>query len=118
MVYLYSFLVAGIICVIGQLLVDRFKLTPGHVTVSFVVAGAALDTFMLYDKLVDFAGAGALVPITSFGHSLMHGAIAKSHEVDPGILGIGMGMFDITASGITAAILFGFLVAVFFKPKG
>lgn len=116
MIYLYAFIVCGIICVIGQLIVDIFKLTPGHVTGLFVVLGAVLDTFGLYDKLIDFAGAGAQVPITSFGHSLLHGALEKAEEV--GFIGIGMGMFDMTAAGITSAIVFSFLVAVFFKPKG
>lgn len=116
MIYLNAFLVAGTICLLGQLLVDVFKLTPGHVTSYFVVVGALLDSFSLYDWLIDFAGAGALVPITSFGHSLLHGALAKAEEM--GFFGIAMGMFDLTASGITSAIIFAFLVAVFFKPKG
>ncbi|MDF2700655.1 MAG: stage sporulation protein [Haloplasmataceae bacterium] len=116
MIYLNAFLVAGVICGIGQFLVDRFKLTPGHITSWFVVAGVVLDSFNLYDKLIQFSGAGALVPITSFGHSLLHGALARSEDL--GLLGIGMGMFDITASGITAAIIFSFLVALIFKPKG
>ncbi|QVK16995.1 stage V sporulation protein AE [Mycoplasmatota bacterium] len=116
MIYLNAFIVAGIICVIGQLLVDIFKLTPGHVTSWFVVGGAILDSFNLYDKLVKFAGAGALVPITSFGHSLLHGALKTSEEM--GVIGIGMGMFSLTASGITATIIFAFLVAIIFKPRG
>jgi len=116
MIYFNAFLVAGSICVIGQLMIDIFKLTPGHITSWFVVAGAVLDSFDLYDNLVDFGGAGALVPITSFGHSLLHGALEKSQEL--GLLGIGMGMFDLTASGITAAIVFSFLVALIFKPRG
>ena len=95
---------------------DKFKLTPGHITVLFVVIGAVLDGFNIYDKLIEFAGAGALLPITSFGHSLLHGALEKTKEV--GFLGIGMGMFDLTASGITAAILFSFLAGIIFKPKG
>ena len=81
----------------------------------FVVIGAALDTFGLYDKLIEFAGAGASLPITSFGHSLIHGALAQAQE--NGLIGIIAGMFDMTASGITAAILFAFLAAVVFKPK-
>ncbi|XMB87231.1 stage V sporulation protein AE [Mycoplasmatota bacterium WC44] len=116
MIFLNAFLVGGLICSVGQVLIDRFKLTPAHITSSFVVVGALLDSFELYDKLIEFAGAGAQVPITSFGHSLLHGAMEKANEV--GFLGIGMGMFDMTASGITAAIIFAFLVAVFFKPKG
>lgn len=114
--YLLAFVVGGAICVIGQLLIDFFNLTPAHVTSSFVVAGALLDGFGLYDKLIQFAGAGATVPITSFGHSLLHGAMEKANE--HGFIGVGMGIFQLTSAGISAAILFGFLVAVFFKPKG
>lgn len=116
MIFLYAFFVGGLICAIGQLIMDKFKLTPGHITVLFVVIGAVLDGFDIYDKLIEFAGAGALLPITSFGHSLLHGALEKTKEV--GFLGIGMGMFDLTASGITAAILFSFLAGIIFKPKG
>lgn len=116
MIFLYAFFVGGLICAIGQLIMDKFKLTPGHITVLFVVIGAVLDGFNIYDKLIEFAGAGALLPITSFGHSLLHGALEKTKEV--GFLGIGMGMFDLTASGITAAILFSFLAGIIFKPKG
>ena len=95
---------------------DEFRLTPGDITVLFVVIGAVLDGFNIYDKLIELAGAGALLPITSFGHSLLHGALEKTKEA--GFLGIGMGMFDLTASGITAAILFSFLAGIIFKPKG
>jgi stage V sporulation protein AE len=114
--YLLAFVVGGAICVIGQVLLDVFKLTPAHVTSSFVVAGALLDGFGLYDKLIDFAGAGATVPITSFGHSLLHGAMSEAD--DHGFIGLAMGIFQLTSAGISSAILFGFLVAVFFKPKG
>ena len=116
MIFLYAFLVGGLICAIGQLIMDKFRLTPGHITVLFVVIGAVLDGFNIYDKLIELAGAGALLPITSFGHSLLHGALEKTKEA--GFLGIGMGMFDLTASGITAAILFSFLAGIIFKPKG
>ncbi|TGA98163.1 stage V sporulation protein AE [Sporolactobacillus shoreae] len=116
MIFLYAFLVGGAICVIGQLLMDVFKLTPAHVVASFVVLGALFDAFGIYDWLINFAGAGATVPITSFGHSLLHGAMAEGHE--HGYLGIAIGIFKLTSAGITSAILFGFLVALFFKPKG
>lgn len=116
MIYLYAFLVGGAICVIGQLLLDVFKLTPAHVIVLFVVLGAALDTFSLYDKLIEFAGAGATVPILSFGHSLLHGAMDEAKE--HGYIGVVMGIFKLTSSGISSAILFGFLVSLIFKPKG
>lgn len=116
MEYVWAFLVGGAICVIGQILLDRFKLTPAHVMTSFVVAGAVLDGFGLYDKLIEFAGAGATVPITSFGHSLLHGAMQEAD--DHGFIGIAMGIFQLTSAGISSAILFGFLVAVIFKPRG
>ncbi|MCI9313124.1 MAG: stage V sporulation protein AE [Erysipelotrichaceae bacterium] len=115
MIIFNAFVVCGSICLLGQLVYDHTKLTAGHITSSFVVLGAALDTFGLYDRLLEFAGAGASLPITSFGHSLIHGALAKAQE--QGIIGILLGMFDLTAAGITSAILFAFLVAVIFKPK-
>lgn len=115
MIYFNAFLVCGSISLLGQIVYDNTKLTAGHITSMFVVLGAALDVFGLYDKLIVFAGAGASLPITSFGHSLIHGAIASAQE--HGILGIALGMFDLTAAGITSGILFAFLVAVFFKPK-
>lgn len=116
MEYLIAFLVGGFICMIGQVLLDKFKLTPSHVMSSFVVSGAILDGFGLYDKLIEFAGAGATVPISSFGHSLLHGAMAAAE--DDGFLGIVTGMFQLTSAGISSAILFAFLVALIFQPKG
>ena len=116
MEYLLAFVVGGAICVIGQLLLDIFKFTPAHVMSTFVVSGAILDGFGFYDKLIDFAGAGATVPITSFGHSLLHGAMAQAEE--HGFIGIGIGIFELTSAGISAAILFAFIVALIFKPKG
>ena len=115
MTFLYSFLFCGIVCLIGQIILDNTKLTPGHVTSIFVVLGAFLDSFGLYDKFIKWFGAGTLVPITSFGHSLIHGALAKASDM--GIMGLLMGMFDLTASGITAAIVFTFTFTLFFKPK-
>ncbi|MCP8966937.1 stage V sporulation protein AE [Ectobacillus ponti] len=116
MEYVYAFLVGGAICIIGQLLLDIAKFTPAHVMASFVVLGAILDGFGIYDNLIRFAGGGVTVPITSFGHALMHGAMAEANS--HGFVGIGMGMFQLTSSGISAAILFAFLVALVFKPKG
>jgi stage V sporulation protein AE len=114
--FFWAFLVGGIICVIGQLLLDVAKLTPGHTLSLLVVVGAVLDGFGLYEPLIDFAGAGATIPITSFGNSLVHGALqeAKLH----GIVGVLTGMFEVTSSGISAAIIFGFIGALIFKPKG
>lgn len=116
MIYLNSFLFAGFVCLIGQFLIDRFKLTPGHITSWFVVIGVLLDSFRIYDRIIKWAGGGALVPITSFGHSLLHGAMGKTDEF--GFLGIGMGIFDMTAVGITSAIIFAFIIALIFKPRG
>ena len=116
MILLYAFIVGGIICMIGQLLIDIFKLQPIHITVLFVFSGAVLNIGGIYDKLIDFAGAGASLPISSFGHSLAHSALEKADEV--GYAGIASGMFDTTANGITAAIVFAFFVAVIFRPRG
>ena len=115
MIYLYSFLFAGFVCLIGQIILDNTKLTAGHITSIFVVVGAALDSFSFYDKIIRHVGGGALVPITSFGHSLIHGALAKAEAM--GFIGLLMGMFDLTATGITAAILFSFLLLLVFKPR-
>jgi stage V sporulation protein AE len=114
--FFWAFVVGGIICIIGQLLLDVAKLTPGHTLSLLVVVGAVLDGIGLYEPLVDFAGAGATIPITSFGSSLVHGALqeAKLH----GLVGVLTGMFEVTSSGISAAIIFGFIGALIFKPKG
>ncbi|MDR7000776.1 stage V sporulation protein AE [Neobacillus niacini] len=114
--FFWAFVVGGIICVIGQLLFDVAKLTPGHTLSLLVCIGAVLDGFGLYEPLVDFAGAGATIPITSFGNSLVHGALqeAEAH----GIVGVLTGMFEVTSSGISAAIIFGFIGALIFRPKG
>ncbi len=114
-IYLYSFLFAGFVSLVGQIILDNTKLSAGHITSIFVVLGAFLDCFSFYDKIILYVGGGALVPITSFGHSLIHGALAKANEM--GFMGLMMGMFDLTASGITAAILFSFLLLLIFKPR-
>ncbi len=116
MIFLYSFLVGGLICGISQVILDKYKLTPAHLTSYLVATGAFLDIFGLYDLLIDFAGAGASVPILSFGHSLIHGALEKAYEV--GYIGIVSGMFSLTAAGITSAIIFSFFAGILFKPKG
>lgn len=115
MMFIKAFLVCGSICALGQIIYDSTKWTAGHITSLFVVLGAALDAFGLYDKLIEFGGMGASIPITSFGHSLIHGALAKAQT--DGVMGILLGMFDLTAAGITSAILFAFLAALVFKPK-
>lgn len=114
--FVFAFIVGGIICAIGQLLMDVGKLTPGHTLSTLVVIGAILDGMGLYEPLIDFAGAGATVPITSFGNSLTHGALAEAER--HGLVGVLTGMFEVTSSGISAAIVFGFIGALLFKPKG
>jgi stage V sporulation protein AE len=113
--YIYSFFFCGLVCLIGQVILDNTKLTPGHITSLFVIFGSFLDIFNIYDKIVGVVGGGALVPITSFGHLLIHGAMLKANDV--GFIGLAMGMFDFTASGITSAIFIAFMLSLFFKPK-
>ena len=115
MIFLTSFIFCGFVCLIGQIILDNTKLTPGHVTSLFVVIGAFLDSFGLYDKFIKWFGAGTLVPITSFGHSLIHGALHKAHS--SGILGLLTGMFDLTSPGIVAAIVFSFILTIIFKAR-
>lgn len=114
--FFWAFVIGGIICVIGQLLFDVAKLTPGHTLSLLVVIGAIIGGFELYDPLIDFAGAGATIPITSFGNSLVHGALNEAEK--HGLVGVLTGMFEVTSSGISAAIIFGFIGALLFKPKG
>jgi len=115
MIYLYSFLFAGFVCLIGQIILDNTKLTPGHVTSLFVIIGAFLDTFGIYDSLIDIFGGGALVPITSFGHSLIHGALDGA--LNHGAMGLAMGMFSLTSVGIISAIIIAFFLSLVFKPQ-
>lgn len=114
--FFWAFVIGGAICVIGQLLFDIAKLTPAHTLSLLVVSGAVLAGFGLYEKLIDFAGAGATIPITSFGNSLVQGAMQEADQ--HGLVGVLTGMFEVTSSGISAAIIFGFLGALIFKPKG
>lgn len=116
MQFLWAFLVGGGICVIGQLMFDVLKLTPAHTMSALVVAGAIIDGLGWYEPLVDFAGAGATVPITSFGNALVHGALTELH--DSGWIGIITGIFKVTSAGISAAIIFSFLAALIVRPKG
>ncbi|MBM7540400.1 stage V sporulation protein AE [Amphibacillus cookii] len=116
MVFLWAFLVGGTICLIGQLIMDLFNKTPGFTLSLLVVAGAILDGFGLYEPLIDFAGAGATVPITSFGNSLVHGALQEAEK--SGFIGVATGMFEVTSSGISSAIIFAMIGALLFKPKG
>lgn len=113
--YLKAFIIGGLLCVIAQLLIDYTKLTPARILVSYVVLGVILGGVGLYQPLVDFAGAGASVPLLGFGNTLAKGvreAIAES-----GFLGIFTGGLKATAGGITAAVFAGLLVSLIFKPK-
>ncbi|MEK4221225.1 stage V sporulation protein AE [Bacillus sp. FSL W8-0116] len=114
--YFWAFVVGGAICVLGQLLFDVAKLSPGHTMCLLVVLGAIVSGFGLYEPLIDFAGAGATTPITNFGNSLVQGAMQEARR--HGIVGVLTGMFEVTSSGISAAIIFGFIGALLFKPKG
>lgn len=115
MIYLNAFIFTGIVCLIGQIILDTTLLTPGHITTIFVVLGSFLDVFNIYDKLILFAGGGALVPITSFGHLLIHGAM--DGVINSNFMGLVTGMFNLTSSGITAAIVFSFVFALIFESK-
>jgi len=114
--FITAFVVGGLICVIGQLLFDVAKLTPAHTLCILVVSGSIMDGFGIYEPLIDFAGAGATIPITSFGNALTHGAMAEAEK--HGFVGVLTGMFEVTSSGISAAILFGFIGALLFKSRG
>lgn len=115
MQYLRAFLIGGAICVVGQLLLSFTRLTAARILVLFVVGGVVLGGLGLYQPLVDFADAGASVPLLGFGNALAKGAIdgAKEH----GILGALSGGLSATAAGISAAVLFGWLAALIFRPK-
>ncbi|WP_139997664.1 MULTISPECIES: stage V sporulation protein AE [Paenibacillus] len=116
MIFLWAFLIGGGICVLGQIMFDVFKLTPAHTMSTLVVIGAIVDGVGLYEPLVKFAGAGATVPITSFGNALVHGALTELH--DQGWIGVISGIFKVTSAGISSAIIFSFLAALVVRPKG
>ncbi len=113
--YLKAFVVGGLLCVIGQILIDKTKLTPARILVSYVVAGVFLGAVGLYQHLIDFAGAGATVPLTGFGSNLAKGV--KEAVDEHGFLGIFTGGLTATAGGIAAAVVFGWLAGLIFKPK-
>lgn len=113
--YLYAFLVGGVLCAIGQVLIDYTKLTPARILVTYVVSGVVLGALGVYKPLVDFAGAGATVPLTGFGYLLSKGV--KEAVAEKGLLGALTGGFTAASAGIAAAIVFGFLIALIFKPK-
>lgn len=113
--YFWAFVVGGALCLLGQVIIDYTKITPARMLVIYVTSGVALTAVGLYEPLVNFAGAGATVPLTGFGYSLALGAreAVKQH----GIMGALTGGLTATAAGITAAIVFGYLVAIVAKPR-
>ncbi len=113
--YVKSFIVGGLICVIGQILIDKTKLTPARILVTFVVAGVVLHVIGVHQYLIDFGKAGATVPLTGFGYLLAEGV--RKAVIEKGAIGILSGGMTAAAAGISAAIVFGFLSAVIFKPK-
>lgn len=115
MEYLKAFLVGGAFCLIGQVLIDKTKLTPARILVSYVVIGVLLGALGFYEPLVEFAGAGATVPLTGFGYNLAKGV--KEAVQQDGFLGIFTGGMKSAAGGITAAIAAGLLASILFKPK-
>jgi stage V sporulation protein AE len=114
MEYLKAFLCGGILCAIGQILIDKTKLTPARILTGYVVVGVLLSALGLYQPLVDWGGAGATVPLTGFGHALAKGV--KTAVAEQGWLGILTGGISATAGGISAAVVFAVLMALLFKP--
>ena len=115
MEYVKAFLIGGAICAVGQLLLDKTRLTPARILVCFVVLGVILGGTGVYEPLVEFAGAGATVPLTGFGYNLARGVREAVQE--EGWLGVLTGGMKAAAGGISAAVVFGFLAALLFKPK-
>lgn len=113
--YLMAFIVGGIICLIAQILMDKTKLTPARILVIFVTLGVILGGFNIYDKIVDIGGAGATVPLPSFGNSLAKAV--KKEVLEKGLLGAFTGGIKGAAGGITASIFFGYIMAIIFNPK-
>jgi stage V sporulation protein AE len=110
-----AFIVGGLICIVGQILIDKTKLTPARILVIFVTTGAILGGLGIYQHLVDFAGAGATVPLTGFGNLLAKGAIQKTKEI--GLVGAFTGGTAAAAGGIAAAVFFGYIASLISKPK-
>ncbi|MBQ9968326.1 MAG: stage V sporulation protein AE [Oscillospiraceae bacterium] len=113
--YIKAFLLGGVLCAIGQILIDKTKLTPARILVAYVVIGVLLSAIGVYKTLVEWGGAGATVPLTGFGHVIAEGV--KEAVDQEGLLGVFTGGLKAASGGITAAIIFGSLAAVFFKPK-
>ena len=115
MVYIKAFLVGGLFCVVGQILIDKTKLTPARILVSYVVIGVLLGALGIYKPIVEFAGAGATVPLTGFGFTLATGVQRAVEET--GLIGVFVGGLKSTAGGITAAIVAGMIVSIIFQPR-
>ena len=115
MLYINAFIFVGLVSMIGQIILDNTKLTPGHITSLFVVIGSILSFFGIYDYFIEYAGIGASVPITSFGNLLYKAALSGFYE--KGFIGILMNMLSTTSSGICGAIIFGLIISIFFKAK-
>lgn len=115
LMYIKVFLVGGLLCLVGQVLIDYTKLTPARILTIYVVAGVALSAIGLYQPLVDWAGAGASVPLTGFGHTLAKGI--RQAVAEKGLLGVFTGGFSAAAAGLCAAVFFGLIVSLVFKPK-
>ena len=115
MEYLKCFIVGGLLCVLGQILIDKTKLTPARILVSYVVIGVILGALGVYEKLIEFAGAGASVPLTGFGNTLAKGVREAIDE--QGFIGILTGGLTAAAGGITAAVISGFIVSLIFKAR-
>jgi stage V sporulation protein AE len=115
MLMLRCFIVGGLICVFGQILIDKTKLTPARILVFYVTLGAFLGALNLYQSLIDFAGCGATVPLTGFGANLANGAIESAKEM--GVLGAFIGGVKSSAGGIASAVFFGYIASLLSKPK-
>ena len=113
--YLKAFVVGGLFCIVGQVLIDKTKLTPARILVTYVVAGVFLGAVGVYQPIADWGGAGATVPLTGFGFTLAKGV--KKAVAEKGLLGALTGGLTATAGGVTAAVFLALLVAVVFKPK-
>jgi stage V sporulation protein AE len=115
MIFINAFLLSGTFCMIAQIILDNFKITPGHVTSLFTVIGAILSFLGIYDNLIKWAGSGATILISNFGHMLFSGAITGYEN--EGLIGLFTGLLSKSSAAITAAVVFSFILTLIFKPK-
>ena len=115
MSYVWAFIIGGAICVVGQILIDKTQLTSARILVIFVTAGVILTALKIYEPLVEFGKAGATIPLPGFGYSLAKGVIKEVN--DKGLLGAFTGGVKSTAGGISAAVVFGYIISIIFTPK-